>query len=240
MAGTTRAFLANMVTGVTQGFERKLELVGVGYRAAVQGQKLNLTLGFSHPVEYPIPKGITIETPSQTRDHREGHGPPAGRPSGRRAAPLPAAGALQGQGCPLLKRANCPQRSEEEVVMAIDKKAQRQRRARRGRIRIKLAGRPRLCVHRTPQHIYAQIIAPEGNRVLASASTLHERGPRGAEGHRQQGSRRGRRQGDRGAREAAGHRAGRVRSLGLQVPRSREGARRRGARSGPPVLVRAL
>ncbi|HVY66490.1 MAG TPA: 50S ribosomal protein L6 [Gammaproteobacteria bacterium] len=65
MAGTTRAHLANMVAGVTNGFQKKLELVGVGYRAAVQGQKLNLTLGFSHPVEYPIPKGITIETPSQ-------------------------------------------------------------------------------------------------------------------------------------------------------------------------------
>jgi large subunit ribosomal protein L6 len=66
VAGTTRALLANMMTGVTTGFQRKLELVGVGYRAAVQGQKLNLTLGFSHPVEYPIPKGISIETPSQS------------------------------------------------------------------------------------------------------------------------------------------------------------------------------
>jgi large subunit ribosomal protein L6 len=65
MTGTTRAHLANMATGVSKGFEKKLELVGVGYRAAVQGQKLNLALGFSHPVEYPIPKGITIETPSQ-------------------------------------------------------------------------------------------------------------------------------------------------------------------------------
>ena len=55
-----------MVTGVTKGFERKLELVGVGYRAAAQGKKLNLTLGFSHPVVYPVPEGITIETPSQT------------------------------------------------------------------------------------------------------------------------------------------------------------------------------
>ena len=66
MAGTTRAHLANMAKGVSTGFEKKLELVGVGYRAAVQGQKLNLTLGFSHPVEYPIPKGVTIETPSQS------------------------------------------------------------------------------------------------------------------------------------------------------------------------------
>ena len=65
-AGATRANLANMVAGVTRGFERKLELVGVGYRAAVQGRSLNLTLGFSHPVNYPVPEGITIETPSQT------------------------------------------------------------------------------------------------------------------------------------------------------------------------------
>ena len=65
-AGATRANLANMVEGVTKGFERKLELVGVGYRAAVQGKSLNLTLGFSHPVSYPVPEGIAIETPSQT------------------------------------------------------------------------------------------------------------------------------------------------------------------------------
>ena len=65
-AGAARANLANMVAGVTKGFERKLELVGVGYRAAVQGKNLNLTLGFSHPVSYPVPEGISIETPSQT------------------------------------------------------------------------------------------------------------------------------------------------------------------------------
>ena len=65
-AGAARANLANMVAGVTKGFERKLELVGVGYRAAVQGKSLNLTLGFSHPVNFPVPEGISIETPSQT------------------------------------------------------------------------------------------------------------------------------------------------------------------------------
>ncbi len=65
-AGATRAHLANMVNGVTRGYERKLELVGVGFRAAVAGKSLNLTLGFSHPVAYAIPDGITIETPSQT------------------------------------------------------------------------------------------------------------------------------------------------------------------------------
>lgn len=66
MVGTTRALLANIFRGLTQGFERKLELVGVGYRAQAQGKTLNLTLGFSHPVKYDAPEGITIETPSQT------------------------------------------------------------------------------------------------------------------------------------------------------------------------------
>jgi large subunit ribosomal protein L6 len=65
-AGSLRSHLANFALGVSKGYERKLELVGVGYRAAAQGKKLNLTLGFSHPVEYEVPEGITIETPSQT------------------------------------------------------------------------------------------------------------------------------------------------------------------------------
>jgi len=65
-AGSTRAHLANMVNGVSKGYERKLELIGVGYRAQVQGKALNLALGFSHPVNFPIPEGISIETPSQT------------------------------------------------------------------------------------------------------------------------------------------------------------------------------
>lgn len=66
MSGTTRALVANMVTGVTKGFERRLALVGVGYRAQAQGDKLNLTLGFSHPVVHPMPKGVKVETPTQT------------------------------------------------------------------------------------------------------------------------------------------------------------------------------
>jgi len=66
MAGTMRALLANMVHGVSVGFERKLELVGVGYRAAMQGKDLGLTLGFSHPVVFKVPAGVTVETPTQT------------------------------------------------------------------------------------------------------------------------------------------------------------------------------
>jgi large subunit ribosomal protein L6 len=66
LSGTTRAVVANMVTGVTQGFERRLALVGVGYRAQAQGDKLNLTLGFSHPVVHQLPQGVKAETPTQT------------------------------------------------------------------------------------------------------------------------------------------------------------------------------
>ena len=64
--GTARALLANMVTGVSTGYERKLELVGVGYRVSMQGKSLNLSLGFSHPVVFEAPEGISIETPTQT------------------------------------------------------------------------------------------------------------------------------------------------------------------------------
>ena len=66
MSGTLRALVANMVIGVTTGFQKKLTLVGVGYRAQAQGDKLNLTLGFSHPVVHQMPKGVKCETPTQT------------------------------------------------------------------------------------------------------------------------------------------------------------------------------
>lgn len=66
MAGTMRALTGNMVQGVSEGFEKRLTLVGVGYRAQVQGNKLNLTLGYSHPVNFEVPEGIMVETPTQT------------------------------------------------------------------------------------------------------------------------------------------------------------------------------
>ena len=66
LAGTTRALVSNMVTGVSDGFEKKLALVGVGYRAQMRGNTLSLALGFSHPVDFPVPDGIEIETPSNT------------------------------------------------------------------------------------------------------------------------------------------------------------------------------
>jgi large subunit ribosomal protein L6 len=66
MAGTFRALINNMVVGVSSGFSKKLQLVGVGYRAQAKGKVLNLNLGFSHPVDYAVPEGVTVETPSQT------------------------------------------------------------------------------------------------------------------------------------------------------------------------------
>ena len=66
MAGTMRALLNNLIIGVSQGFEKKLELAGVGYRAQARGKTLNLSLGFSHPIDYAVPEDVTVETPSQT------------------------------------------------------------------------------------------------------------------------------------------------------------------------------
>ena len=72
MAGTMRSLVNNMLMGVTKGFAKQLQLVGVGYRAQMQGSVLDLSLGFSHPVKYAIPEGITIETPSQTEINVKG------------------------------------------------------------------------------------------------------------------------------------------------------------------------
>ncbi len=66
LIGTSRSLINNMIIGVTAGYEKKLQLVGVGYRAQAQGNTVNLSLGFSHPVNHPVPAGITVETPSQT------------------------------------------------------------------------------------------------------------------------------------------------------------------------------
>lgn len=66
LAGTFRSLINNMVTGVSQGFEKKLELQGVGYRAKAQGKTVNLTVGYSHPIDYKLPEGVTADTPSQT------------------------------------------------------------------------------------------------------------------------------------------------------------------------------
>ena len=96
--GLVRALIANQVTGVTDGFTKKLEIVGVGYRAQVKGKVLDLQLQFSHPVEYPIPDGITINCPSNTEIEVSGIDKQRGG-TGRGGNPFVSqAGALQGQG----------------------------------------------------------------------------------------------------------------------------------------------
>ena len=115
MSGTMRQLVNNMVVGVTKGFEKKLTLVGVGYKAQAQGAKLNLTVGYSHPVNKDMPAGITVATPTPTEIVIKG----ADRQRvGQVAAEIrayPSARALQGQGHPLRGREDHDQRDQEEV-----------------------------------------------------------------------------------------------------------------------------
>ena len=115
MSGTLRALAANMVLGVTKGFEKRLTLVGVGYRAQAQGDKLNLALGFSHPVVHPMPKGVKVETPSQTEIVLKGLDKQLVGQVAAEVRRVPLARALQGQGRALLGRAGNSERNEEEV-----------------------------------------------------------------------------------------------------------------------------
>ena len=108
--------------GVTKGYEKKLELVGVGFRAAVQGKALNLTLGFSHPVSFAIPEGITHRDAEPDRDPDQGHRPAEGRPDRRRDPRHPPAGALQGQGRALRGREDHPERRRRRSNEHHDKK----------------------------------------------------------------------------------------------------------------------
>ena len=91
MSGTMRALVAGMVTGVTKGFEKRLALVGVGFRAQAQGDKLSLALGYSHPVVHQMPKGIKVATPTQTEIVISGRRQAARRAGGGRSARLPPA-----------------------------------------------------------------------------------------------------------------------------------------------------
>ena len=106
----------NLVTGVTKGFEQKLEINGVGYRAAVQGKKLKLALGYSHDVIYPIPEGIEIVDAEADRDRDHRHRQAEGRAGRGRNPRLPPARALQGQGREIRRRIHLPQGRQEEVT----------------------------------------------------------------------------------------------------------------------------
>ena len=145
--------------GVTKGFERKLNLVGVGYRAQAQGDKLNLTLGFSHPVVHQMPKGIKVETPTQTEILIKGIDKQVVGQVAAEIRALPHARAVQGQGRALCRRDGHHQRDQEEVEARDDKKP-KSRRACAGRkqtrrkiaelrvVRLRCIARIRTCMRR--------------------------------------------------------------------------------------------
>jgi large subunit ribosomal protein L6 len=166
MWGMSRSLVNNLVVGVTQGFSSKLEIQGVGYRAAVQGKNLNLQLGFSHDVAYPIPAGITITAEKPTM--------------------LTVSGAdkqLVGQVAAEIRAYRKPEPYKGKGVRyAVARKARRSRampqnlfdrrkNRTRFRIRANAAGRPRLSVFRSGRHIYAQIIDDRAGQTVAAASS---------------------------------------------------------------------
>src|SRR5207248_4138233 len=173
--GLSRALLNNMVQGVSEGFSKDLEIEGVGFKAAVQGQKLHLSLGFSHPILFPIPKEIKIVVTENTK--------------------LTISGIdkkLVGQVAADIRRYYPPEPTREKECamrasrfgarkarrcskMATNRKATRQR--IHARIRKKVSGtaeRPRLAVHFSGRHVYAQVIDDDAGKTMAAVSTLQK------------------------------------------------------------------
>ena len=237
--GLTRTLIANMIEGVTNGYEKRLEIVGVGYRAALKGQDLELAVGYSHPVNFSAPTGIEFDVPAPTRITVRGNDKQqVGR--GRREDPQgPQARAVQGQGHPLRGRVRPEegrQGREGSRLMARVTRSQANVRRRR-RIRKKVAGdsvRPRLSVFRSNRHIYAQLVDDATGRTVAAASDTRDVRGRQGQGRPRQGRRcaaRAARQGGRGG-------PCRVRSRGPPVPRPCESARRGRSRGRTPDLRR--
>ena len=106
--GMQRTLVQNLVTGVTDGFSKKLLITGVGYRAAAQGSKLKLQLGYSHDVDIDVPEGLEVKTPDNTTVEISGYRQAEGRPAGRRDPPLAQARAVQGQGHQVRRRVHLP------------------------------------------------------------------------------------------------------------------------------------
>ena len=239
--GLTRTLVANMVIGVTDGFAKELEIVGVGYRATAQGDRqLELALGFCHPVVVDAPEGITFEVPAPTRDHRARHRQGARRPGRRRHPQDPQARALQGQGRPLRRRGRPAQGRQGRQVAW--RNAGRSPRAAtpppppRAHARcIGTAERPRLAVFRSNQHIVAQVIDDDAGAPSPRASTVEAGAARQADGQRRRGDARSARSSPSAPRTRASRRSCST-AAASQLPRPGRGARRRGPRSGIGVL----
>jgi len=223
-AGATRAHLANMVRGVTRGYEKKLELVGVGFRAQVQGKSLNLTLGFSHPVNVPIPEGINIETPSQTEIVVKGID---------RQKVGQVAAEIRDIRPPEPYKGKGVRYAGEQITLKEGPAARRQDARAHPRF-------GRGAPHRAP-HSAAHLRAGRGRRGREGARRrLHRSGgfARRPEGHRQRRGRQGGRACHRRAGQGGGSEPGRLRPLRVSFPWARQGARRCGPRGGPRVLGR--
>ena len=218
--GLSRALIQNMVKGVSEGFVKKLEIQGVGFKAAVLGDKVNLVLGYSHPINYLIPRQIKVTVEENTKLTIEG---PDKQMVGQVASETPqllSAGTLQGQGRALCGREGRPQgRQDRSIIyrrrqnpplqaMRSDKK-RRLAALRHFRIRQKVNGtkqRPRMSVRFTNQNIYVQFIDDGAGTTLASASTLHQTAPdRGQPGGQRRQREKDRRDGGASRQEQRDH-----------------------------------
>jgi len=159
--GLTRTLVANMVEGVTKGFEKRLEIQGVGYRAQLQGRKLVLQVGYSHPVEIEPPEGIEFEVPQPTQIVVKGISKQLVGEIAARIRKVRTARAVQGQGHPLPGRVRRKEGGQADVIESKERRMKRIRRARRRRrVRARIHGtadRPRLSVFRSNRGIQAQL-----------------------------------------------------------------------------------
>ncbi len=172
-AGTARALLNSMVIGVTEGFTKKLQLVGVGYRAAVKGNVINLSLGFSHPVDHQLPAGITAECPTQTEIVLKGADKQVMARLQRICAPTVVLSLIKARVFVTPTKSCVPKRLRRSKVTLWIRNLLVSV-VRPAHAAAQELGATRLVVHRTPRHIYAQVIAPNGSEVLVAASTVEK------------------------------------------------------------------
>ena len=176
--GLTRTLVANMVEGVTKGFEKHLEIQGVGYRAQLKGAELELAVGFSHPVTIVAARGDLVRGPAADAGDRQGNQQAGRRADGRRDPQGAPARAVQGQGDPLPGRARAEEGREARMTVSVREARLRRHRRVRGKIS-GTAERPRLVVFRSNRGIFAQLVDDEAGRTLASASWLQQRSFKG-------------------------------------------------------------